>query len=672
MNLLATEAGFWTSSVGPFIMMVIGFGLIIFFHELGHFLAAKAVGIKVEEFALGFGKRIIGIRRGETDYRINLLPLGGYVKMLGQDDFKLAEGQASDPRAYNNRPIWARLCVVSAGVVMNVILAAILFMIVFSLGIRFVPAEIGAVTAGGPADTLELPGGLGKGLRPGDQVLKINGEIVNKFDQLYVTAALSNEGETFSMLIRRPGVTEPFEANLGTEAFKTGTGAKRYVFGIFPPFDRVLGDGLLDGRSLGQLSGDAMLEGDTVVSFAGRPIEHGWQIIQAQRDLTGEPIEVVVERKDTKSGQITRHAAVLTPRLDWSDDKRRHDHLQARAPEPQDKSVPEDTAMLDVLGLEPRMRVVAVDPDSPAAKAGILPGDIIAAYGDAGEIPTIQRFRQISEAFCDKEAPIRVLRGADTAEIGAVRVKRHAGQALVGIVPGYDDQHLVVAAVKADTPLAGKIPSGSTITAVNDTPVSTWGDLIAAVAAISAPAEPVHLTFQTPVGTVKDTEPIALAELGFDRAYYSYGVDLPLTQLLGEEVRSGPVGSLVMGVRETRDFIVMTYVTLQQYIKGRVSGKDFSGPLGVFRAGILVGRRGIIWLIRLLAIVSANLAVINFLPVPVVDGGHVVFLVIEKIRRRPLSLAIQNAVQVAGLVMIGLVFILLTYNDILQLVRSQW
>src|SRR5438874_263348 len=131
------------------ILLVLGFGFVIFFHELGHFLAAKWVGIRVEQFAVGFGQAVCSWRKGfgislgssarryeeiaargealgvgETEYRLNWIPLGGYVKMLGQDDLN-PNAQHEDPRAYNKKSIGARMIVVSAGVIMNIILAAI-------------------------------------------------------------------------------------------------------------------------------------------------------------------------------------------------------------------------------------------------------------------------------------------------------------------------------------------------------------------------------------------------------------------------------------------------------------------------------------------------------------------------------------------------------------------
>ena len=151
-DVWAYLAGLWSFWVWPIILVILGFGLVIFVHELGHFLLAKRVGITVERFALGMGPRLFGVKYGQTDYCVNLLPVGGYVKMLGQEDFKpLEEGGPGDPGAYSNKSVGARIAVVSSGVVMNVIFAAILFIIVGLVGIRRPAAIVGGVEEGYPA-----------------------------------------------------------------------------------------------------------------------------------------------------------------------------------------------------------------------------------------------------------------------------------------------------------------------------------------------------------------------------------------------------------------------------------------------------------------------------------------------------------------------------------------
>ena len=128
-----------------FAMIFFGFSMVIFVHELGHFLVAKWAGVRVEKFAIGFGKELIGFTRGETRYSFNVLPLGGYVKMLGQEDFddKAQELRfKDDPRSFVNKPVGRRMAIVSAGVIMNTLFAGLLFMIVFMIGKEAVATRI--------------------------------------------------------------------------------------------------------------------------------------------------------------------------------------------------------------------------------------------------------------------------------------------------------------------------------------------------------------------------------------------------------------------------------------------------------------------------------------------------------------------------------------------------
>jgi regulator of sigma E protease len=147
-----------THWVWPVLLFVFGLGAVVFVHELGHFLVAKAVGIKVERFAIGFGPRICGYRGKETDYSLMLLPLGGYVKMLGQEDFASLEegGGEPDPRAYSSKSVGARFAVISAGVIMNVIFAAILFMIIGMIGMPTQAPVVGDTTPGAPASMAKI------------------------------------------------------------------------------------------------------------------------------------------------------------------------------------------------------------------------------------------------------------------------------------------------------------------------------------------------------------------------------------------------------------------------------------------------------------------------------------------------------------------------------------
>ena len=135
---------------------IIVLGVLIFVHELGHFSAAKAVGIEVQRFSIGLGPKLFGFRRGETEYVLSAIPLGGYVKMGGMDDevMERVEGGAvpervPSPRDFDRKPIWARTLVISAGVIMNMIFAVILATIAYKLGVEEMPAIVGSTSPGG-------------------------------------------------------------------------------------------------------------------------------------------------------------------------------------------------------------------------------------------------------------------------------------------------------------------------------------------------------------------------------------------------------------------------------------------------------------------------------------------------------------------------------------------
>ena len=158
------------------VLVAIGLGLVIFIHELGHFLAAKWCDVHVETFSIGFGPPLPGcrFRRGETTYKIALVPLGGYVKMVGEGDED--EGE-DDPRSFKNKTVGQRMLIISAGVIMNIILAAVCFVGVYmTTGVERPAGVIGSVDAGSPS--------WQKGLRPGDQLLAIGSTDHPMFDDV--------------------------------------------------------------------------------------------------------------------------------------------------------------------------------------------------------------------------------------------------------------------------------------------------------------------------------------------------------------------------------------------------------------------------------------------------------------------------------------------------------
>lgn len=263
------------------ISFVIVLGVLIFIHELGHFLVAKWSGVGVEKFSLGFGPKLIGFRKGETEYLISALPLGGYVKMVGEsvgDEVTPEEAR----RSFAHKPVSIRAAIVGAGPVMNLVLAALLMPLIFMIGINVPaylekPPVVGFVEPGESAHEA--------GIMKGDVIERVDGKEVRNWEELFAAFALS-PGTALEFTVKRGD--ETFQASLTPEASEaTGAG---YV-GIFPPMRPIVGD-----LSPGMPAQKAGVEpGDEIISINGHAINH-WAELESHIQENGSEKEFVIDR----------------------------------------------------------------------------------------------------------------------------------------------------------------------------------------------------------------------------------------------------------------------------------------------------------------------------------------------------------------------------------------
>jgi len=706
MDLLGfSVVGLWEQWIGPILQLIIGFGLVIFVHELGHFLAARWTGMKVERFVIGFGPRLFGIKRGETDYRINVVPIGGYVKVVGQEDFApLKREEKPDPRSYEAKPIGARFVFIAAGVAMNVIFAAVLFIIVGLVSMDFPAPVIGSTKEGYPASEAELvwrsadsPSQVGspitdpvfeRGLRAGDVVLSIDGEPVTRFSDLMMKSILAPDAdETYEIVVRRIDGEGREWIGTGTIGVKPSPDGKTLVFGLSGADDVVLAE------LRGVITDSPFREGDRVVAIDGKPIEHQWQIPEMEKGLDGREVSVTIERSEGQDGTAQRmdvhvQPGIYTrPDVVWGRDGRRgkvigtsesegETFYKVRFADGSEEQLKfEQLAgggmiqLLDIIGLMPRLKVAAVTEGSPADDGGVRPGDIVVAYGDHGA-PTLEQFHRISERVAGTPTELVVLRDAEQQtlvvrpEFRTVPATKQK-KALVGITNGADIAHTVVASVREGSPAqtAGLMP-GDVIEKISDREVKTWVDVLHALKQLSG--ERVSISYRRSVKQGK-TEIGLLEESAFSPG--DYEVRLFTTEVFKPLMvtihKPNPIDAVLWGAGETWDFIIRTYATLRALVKRTVSTEALTGPVGIARIAVQVGReQSIIEFIYLMAFISACIAVINFLPLPVLDGGHALFLLIEMIRRKPVPLKVMKIAQTVGLVLILLAFLLLTWQDI--------
>ncbi|MFK7817966.1 MAG: RIP metalloprotease RseP, partial [Planctomycetaceae bacterium] len=296
--LLAFDFAAVLSKVWSALSMVLGLGLVIFFHELGHFAVAKWCDVHVERFSIGFGPILWSRQKGETEYALSAIPFGGYVKMLGQDDMDASqmanEDIAENPRSYSAKKVWQRMAIISAGVIMNIITAAMFYMGAYGLGVQDAPATVGSVAVGSPAWT--------EGLKLGDRITHINGEEMATFSDISMEVALT-EGP-----IKVKGVHPD-----GTEFQKTLTpdaGNVRQI-GIFPisnthviqPLNKE--DPVTRPGFPAAKADPPFLPGDTIVALNGETTEDFVQIKKVLSDNRNKPVEFSLKRlgEDGKSGE---------------------------------------------------------------------------------------------------------------------------------------------------------------------------------------------------------------------------------------------------------------------------------------------------------------------------------------------------------------------------------
>jgi regulator of sigma E protease len=263
-------------------------GILIFVHELGHFLLAKLLGVKVLKFSLGFGPKILGRKFGETEYLLSAVPLGGYVKMLGQEDMPSEEEEIPENerhRAYNFQPVWKRLAIVFSGPLFNLLFAAFVFSLIFLSGVPVPLPFIGNIEEKSPA--------AAAGLLTGDRIEQISGKPVENWQD--ISALLeSNTGQRLLFKVRRNERVVEIPVTPGKKAEKNIFGEEKdeWYIGIEPLLLPKAGEVMKGSRA--EKAG--LLKGDTIVEVEGKTLKT-WQDMTALIHASPEkPLRFRIQR----------------------------------------------------------------------------------------------------------------------------------------------------------------------------------------------------------------------------------------------------------------------------------------------------------------------------------------------------------------------------------------
>lgn len=688
------------------VALILGFGFLIFVHELGHFAVAKWVGIRATQFAIGFGHALVSYRKGlglrvggtereyrqralekiaesksvaveeltmredtptsvteediyaaadelglgETEYRLNWMPLGGYVKMLGQEDMD-PKAQSQDPRAFNKKSIGARAAVISAGVIMNMIFGLIFFIICFQMGVKFNGPVVGDVRQLSPAATTFAVGHEGEpaymGLRPGDVIVEADGNPVRDMTEVKIATALGKKGRAVELVVERDGEPSPL------------------TFAVVPTPDRqqemLLSAGIIPGYTLDVAAvfedtpfHEAGVKADmTITAVDGRPIETYGQYAAAFDAAGGDPVTVTLTGDDGRTIDV------------------------AVEPRPAFRT---SAQSIELAGITPATQITVVTEDSPADDAGVKENDLIARI-DTTDWPNSQEVLQlIGDAGSDGIALV-VQRNGVQIDLGQVKPNsglfaKNKGMIGIGLGPAFDT--MTIGRVTPESPLAAaNLPGGSVLTQVNGQTVTSWADFQQALGRIQTTDDQptvVGLAVRVNLGEqpVEQIEvPFTAAQLQAVRlAGWRPPGEIGLANLMTELKADGPVEATMIGAVKTKQFVQQTYITLLRLFQGSIGVKNLRGPVGIVDEGSKIARQGVSYYLFFLGLISVNLAVLNFLPIPIVDGGLMVFLIIEKIKGSPASPQVQTAVALVGLVGLACVFLYVTFNDISRLVTG--
>lgn len=673
LGLLAALSGWldpaWWWAV---LQVVLGLGAVIFVHELGHFLAAKACGVKCEKFYVGFDafdikigdrviipRKLVSFTRGETEYGVGILPLGGYVKMLGQDDNpgKMAEereramlesgdgvdGSSLDPRSYMAKSVSQRMLIISAGVIMNLIFAVIFAALAFGMGVNYEPPKVGKTVPGSPAWQNNLDGA---------SINEISGyrtDIPDKyfsFTHLRELIVLDSYDGPLEMEILRPNADAPVDESILAASNLIGVkgGGNLKSLGIMPMLGTTLSSqATIDGQAASRCE-PPLEPGDKFLAIDGQPINSGFEMTRLFARSPDKATAIKVQRGDTIID-------VMMP-----------------------------VNVMKTLGFEMGVgQVRAVRKGSPAAVAGIQPQDqIIEVDGQPVGDPFTLQLRMLQRARANQEVELKIVRYGDAG------TKSNKTVILTPVLPEsptlFDGEHgMTVESLGVNFLVTNVVAKGS----AQENGVQQGDKIVSAQMVLNdrqsglethqGLAEVIDFQKKEDSGNLYpllhygmqslDEGSKVILKVERDKTIHTIAAFVkPTTDSFLETRGFTPVleqklyqdasvwAAIQNGFRQTIDDASRVLKFLKKLARGQLSFTNFGGPGTIAIVATSEASQGTSRLLLFLTLLSANLAIINFLPIPVLDGGHMVFLIYEGIFRRPVGERLQLALTIAGFV----------------------
>jgi regulator of sigma E protease len=704
--ILLSATSFWLkpSSYWAILQVLFGLGAVIFVHELGHFLLAKACGVKCDKFYVGFDVpikifgqtiipgKLISFTWGETEYGIGSIPLGGYVKMLGQDDNpgnieeqvkgSIAEGESADdailasglvdqskldPRSFLAKSVMQRMLIISAGVVFNLIFAVLFAAWAFKAGVDYEPPVIGNVIGGGPAWVNDLAGA---------EIEMIGGKPVEGYFTYMDMAqeiVFNGDEQPLEFKFKRYQDDEITIASMTPKKGFIRAAQDLPLIGVSRRLTPVVG-------GLGALKGNAaekadppFMAGDRIVEVNGTPIETDIDLRQALARDADIVAEFVLERK-------------LDPKGKPGDAEEQVERITT--------TVPRNPMRRFGFAVQ-WLPITAIKLGSPAEAVGLKAGDEIVTINDQprGDLLTLDK-RMIRLIREGGSVVLGVKRGGNTdGGVDQVSIIPVLPKVLPDLGP---NQPVAIDSLGVAIPVnlvVESIESGSSAEAaglqVGDELISveyllsedqqkddayaslkkdpiidfvadttSWAEVSSNLQLLEAGSE---LKFTVNRDSIQKT--VAMKTVASDEFFQGKrGIALTVMQ---KHYRSENWSTAFRyGVRQVGNDTTRVGKTLVKLIKGKISPTNLGGPGTIAMVATSEASQGTSRLLLFLTFLSANLAIINFLPIPILDGGHMLFLAYEGIFRRPVSERVQVVLTYAGLAMILGLMLFVIFLDV--------
>ena len=522
------------------IFTILMIGILIFVHEFGHFIVAKAMNIKVLKFSLGFGPAILSKTIGETEYRIASIPLGGYVKMLGENpDEELPKGELE--RSFYYQSPFRRLLIAVAGPLMNLIFPFLIYYIVYAMPSTEISNRIGMVMEGRPAEAA--------GMKNYDRIVEVDGKSTRYWRDL-LREISSRPGRTVQMKIEREGKIIPLTVNIAAEREVSRYGFSQIVgrIGVSPymPASVIY---ITSEDSEAYRAG--LRSFDQIKKVDGVELDSFYKFESLLKEKAGKEVRIEALRGENK--QIVE--AVI------------------RAEEPANLRIE-----------QAELYIYKVEPGTPADKAGIKVGDRLVSIN--GE--KIIYFAELESYFAkepDREHEFGIKRGDELINVKLKLEKL----------------------VKKD-------------------------------------------------------------EYKQEYNYFVFGAQNNSHFTDGEIVQKGftLLSAIENSVSDTIDVIETTVVGVYQLFTGQISFKTVGGPIMIFGIAGKAVKKGVSFFLHIMALISINLGIINLLPLPVLDGGHITMSLYEMISRRPIPMKARIVINFIGVVLILTLTVLVIFNDLVR------